>query len=87
MVGDEIEEVVWVATQGFVGQQRGLDFSPSAIRRHGRVARREALRSDLCFMLPVTLAVLWRIGARVEAGKPIRKLFTEAQKMVLVLGR
>lgn len=86
-MGDEIEKAVWVATQGSIGQQRSLDFIPSAIRRCGRVARRGTIRSDLCFMLPVTLAVLWRTGARVEAEKPIRKLFTEAQKMVLVLGR
>lgn len=44
MVADDIdvEEVVSDATQGFVGQERSLDFISGAIRRCIRILRREA---------------------------------------------
>lgn len=63
MVGDKIGAVVWGATQGFVSQRRRLDFISSAMRRHGRIVRREEIRPDLCLMLDVSLDALWRVGA------------------------
>lgn len=43
VVGDEVEEVVSDATQGFGGRERSLDFISGAIRRHGRILRSEII--------------------------------------------
>lgn len=80
VVGKETEEVVWDATQG---QQRSLDFILSSIRRHGGIVKREEIRSDLCFMLYVTLAVLGSVGARVEARRPIKTLLQKPRRWFL----